>query len=164
MADKAVAWHERCAVIVPDQPPRAFLFISVLTNSEQGMLRYWTAGESHGKGILAVVDGFPCGIALDTGVIDRELERRQGGYGRGGRQRLEQDRVEVLSGTWRGVTLGSPIALWVKNNDYKIEKMEDLDRPRPGQHEQQGRCDQRKQNAETIQDQRMSVPVGTIQC
>lgn len=96
------------------------------------MLRYWTAGESHGQGILAVVDGFPCGITVDTDVIDRELQRRQGGYGRGGRQRLELDRVEILSGTWRGVTLGSPIALWVKNNDYKIEKMEDLDRPRPG--------------------------------
>ncbi len=96
------------------------------------MLRYWTAGESHGKGILAIVDGFPCGIAVDSDVIDRELQRRQGGYGRGGRQRIEQDRVEILSGTWRGLSLGSPIALWVKNHDYKIEKMEDLDRPRPG--------------------------------
>ncbi|MGB9689272.1 chorismate synthase [Thermogutta sp.] len=96
------------------------------------MLRYWTAGESHGKGILALVDGFPAGISIDIGVINRELARRQGGYGRGGRQRIEKDEAEILSGTWRGITLGSPIAIWVPNRDYKIEKMEDLDRPRPG--------------------------------
>jgi chorismate synthase len=96
------------------------------------MLRYWTAGESHGKGLLALVDGFPAGVEVDIGEIDRELVRRQGGYGRGGRQRIETDHVEILSGTWRGKTLGSPIALLVPNKDYKIERMEDLDRPRPG--------------------------------
>ena len=96
------------------------------------MLRYLTAGESHGKGMLALIDGFPGGVALDTEAIDGELARRQGGYGRGGRQRIETDRVEVLSGVWRGVTLGSPIALWVVNRDYKIEQMDDLLRPRPG--------------------------------
>lgn len=96
------------------------------------MLRYWTAGESHGKGLLALVDGFPAGVALDTRVIDAELRRRQGGYGRGGRQRIETDTVEVLTGVWHGESLGSPIALWVVNRDYKLERMEDLDRPRPG--------------------------------
>lgn len=96
------------------------------------MLRYWTAGESHGKGILALVDGFPAGLPLDVDVINRELARRQGGFGRGGRQRIEQDTAEILSGTWRGVTIGSPIAIWVPNRDYKIDKMDDLDRPRPG--------------------------------
>ncbi|MBC7354405.1 MAG: chorismate synthase, partial [Thermogutta sp.] len=79
------------------------------------MLRYWTAGESHGKGVLALVDGFPAGIVIDLGVINRELARRQGGYGRGGRQRIEKDEAEILSGTWRGITLGSPIAIWVPN-------------------------------------------------
>ena len=58
--------------------------------------------------------------------------RRQGGYGRGGRQKIETDHVEVLSGVWRGVTLGSPIALLIPNKDFKINQMEDLDRPRPG--------------------------------
>jgi len=96
------------------------------------MLRYLTAGESHGRAILALVDGFPAGVRLDTDQIDAELRRRQGGYGRGGRQKLETDHAEVLSGTWQGITLGSPIALLVPNQDYKIEKMEELGRPRPG--------------------------------
>jgi len=96
------------------------------------MLRYFTAGESHGKAIVALVDGFPAGVKLDTELIDAELRRRQGGYGRGGRQRIETDHVEVLSGTWQGITLGSPIALLVPNQDFKIEKLEELGRPRPG--------------------------------
>ena len=96
------------------------------------MLRYLTAGESHGKALLALVDGFPAGVQLNTDLIDAELHRRQGGYGRGGRQHLETDHVDVLSGIWRGITLGSPIALMVPNKDYKIDRMEDLDRPRPG--------------------------------
>ena len=96
------------------------------------MLRYWTAGESHGKTLLAIVDGFPAGITLDTDPIDHELKRRQGGYGRGGRQRIETDRVEIMSGIWRNVTLGSPIALQVVNRDYKLERLDDLERPRPG--------------------------------
>ena len=77
------------------------------------MLRYWTAGESHGKALVALVDGFPAGVPIDTDSIDAELRRRQGGYGRGGRQRIETDQVEILSGIWHGTTLGSPIALMV---------------------------------------------------
>lgn len=95
-------------------------------------LRYWTAGESHGKALLAMVDGFPAGMTIDLAPIDVELRRRQGGYGRGGRQRIETDTVEVLTGVWRNVTLGSPIALQVVNRDYKLERLEDLTRPRPG--------------------------------
>ncbi|HUT13401.1 MAG TPA: chorismate synthase, partial [Thermoguttaceae bacterium] len=76
--------------------------------------------------------GFPGGVSLDTDSIDAELLRRQGGYGRGGRQKLERDRVEVLSGVWRGTTLGSPIALLIRNNDYRLEELEELGRPRPG--------------------------------
>ena len=75
------------------------------------MLRYWTAGESHGKTMLAMVDGFPAGLQLETDSIDHELRRRQGGYGRGGRQRIETDTVEILTGVWQQTTLGSPIAL-----------------------------------------------------
>lgn len=95
-------------------------------------LRYWTAGESHGKALLALVDGFPAGVEVDTAPIDIELRRRQGGYGRGGRQRIETDSVEVLTGVWRQTTLGSPITLQVVNKDYKLDRMEDLARPRPG--------------------------------
>lgn len=96
------------------------------------MLQYHTAGESHGKALLALVDGFPAGVEINIHTIDAELRRRQGGYGRGGRQQIETDRVEILSGTWRGKTLGSPIALLVVNKDYKLEELEDIQRPRPG--------------------------------
>jgi chorismate synthase len=96
------------------------------------MLRYWTAGESHGKALLALVDGFPAGVEIRTEEIDRELARRQGGYGRGGRQRIETDRVDVKSGIWHGRSIGSPVALEVINKDYKLERLEDLERPRPG--------------------------------
>jgi chorismate synthase len=96
------------------------------------MLRYWTAGESHGKALVALVDGFPAGVAIETQSIDVELRRRQGGYGRGGRQRIETDTVEFLSGVWHDTTLGSPIALQVVNKDAKLEQLGDLPRPRPG--------------------------------
>src|SRR6187399_3646422 len=96
------------------------------------MLRYLTAGESHGKTLIALIDGFPAGVSVDVEPINVELRRRQGGYGRGGRQRIETDTVNVLSGVWKGVTLGSPIALEVPNRDYKLERLEDLPRPRPG--------------------------------
>ena len=95
-------------------------------------LRYWTAGESHGKTMLALIDGFPAGLTVDTDAIDAELRRRQGGYGRGGRQKLETDAVEFLTGTWQSVTLGSPITVQVINRDYKLERLKDLPRPRPG--------------------------------
>ncbi len=96
------------------------------------MLHYWTAGESHGRALVAIVDGFPAGVHIRPELIDAELRRRQGGYGRGGRQRIETDRVEVLTGIWQGTSIGSPIALQVVNKDYKLERMPDLDRPRPG--------------------------------
>jgi chorismate synthase len=96
------------------------------------MLRYQTAGESHGKALISLVTGFPAGVALNRESIDGELRRRQGGYGRGDRQKLETDTVEILSGVWQGQSIGSPIALMVPNHDYKIETMEDLPRPRPG--------------------------------
>ena len=82
--------------------------------------------------MLAIVDGFPAGVEVDTDAIDAELRRRQGGYGRGGRQRIESDRVEILSGTWKNTTLGSPLGLQVVNRDYKLERLDDLERPRPG--------------------------------
>lgn len=96
------------------------------------MLTYSTAGESHGKSLLALVDGFPAGLTIDEGFINHELRLRQGGYGRGGRQKLEQDTVNILSGVWQSVSLGSPIALQIVNNDYKLERLKELERPRPG--------------------------------
>ncbi|MBX7073725.1 MAG: chorismate synthase [Pirellulales bacterium] len=95
-------------------------------------MRYWTAGESHGKALIALIDGFPAGVEIDRAPIDVELRRRQGGYGRGGRQRIETDQVDIKSGIWQNRTLGSPIALEVANKDYKLERLGDLDRPRPG--------------------------------
>lgn len=96
------------------------------------MLTYKTAGESHGKGNAVLIDGFPFGVKLDTVFIDGELQRRQSGYGRGGRQTIETDKVEILTGTLHAISMGSPILLWVKNRDYKLEKAPELTRPRPG--------------------------------
>ena len=96
------------------------------------MLRYLTAGESHGPALTAIVEGFPSGIALDNGFIDRELKRRQGGYGRGKRQALEDDRVIVDSGVYHGVTTGAPITLRLVNNDAKLERLKEPAAPRGG--------------------------------
>lgn len=96
------------------------------------MLRYWTAGESHGKALLALVDGFPAGLDIDCEFINKELRRRQGGYGRGNRQNLETDTVDLLTGVWKNRTLGSPVTLQVINADYKLERLKELERPRPG--------------------------------
>ena len=82
--------------------------------------------------MIALVDGFPAGLTIDEDRINEQLKRRQGGYGRGKRQQLETDKAEFLSGTWKGVTLGSPICMQVINSDYKIERLKDLTRPRPG--------------------------------
>lgn len=96
------------------------------------MLRVLTAGESHGKLLQATLDGFPAGLKIDTDFINTELKRRQGGYGRGGRQKLETDVVDIQTGIWQGVTVGSPITLAVPNADFKLERLKELERPRPG--------------------------------
>ena len=80
-------------------------------------LRYLTAGESHGPGLTAVIDGCPAGLAIDRAAIDKELRRRQGGYGRGERQSIEQDQARVLGGVRHGRTTGAPISLFVANRD-----------------------------------------------
>ncbi|MCA9195089.1 MAG: chorismate synthase [Planctomycetales bacterium] len=96
------------------------------------MLRYWTAGESHGRALIALIDGFPAGLEIDYEMVNVELRRRQGGYGRGGRQKLETDQLEILTGVWQGRTLGSPLTLQVINADFKLERLKELERPRPG--------------------------------
>ena len=82
------------------------------------MLRYMTAGESHGRALVTIVEGLPAGVPVDPAAIDRDLARRQSGYGRGGRMKIEQDRVQILSGIRHGRTLGSPVALLVENRDW----------------------------------------------
>jgi chorismate synthase len=96
------------------------------------MLRYLTAGESHGPALTAIVEGFPSGVTLDVEPINFELMRRQGGYGRGKRQTLETDRVFVDSGTYHGVTTGAPITLRLVNNDAKLERLKQPSSPRGG--------------------------------
>jgi chorismate synthase len=96
------------------------------------MLRYLTAGESHGPALTAIVEGFPAGVTVDTAVIDRELERRQGGYGRGKRQTLETDRILIDAGTYHGVTTGGPITLRLVNRDAKLERLTEPAAPRGG--------------------------------
>ena len=81
-------------------------------------MRYLTAGESHGKGLTAILDGFPSLVPIDKAAVDAELRRRQLGYGRGGRQKIEKDGAEITAGLFGGVTLGSPIAFFIANRDY----------------------------------------------
>lgn len=98
-------------------------------------LDYQTAGESHGPGLITIVTGMPAGVPIDAEAINAELARRQGGYGRGGRQRIETDVVEFLSGVRLGKTLGSPIAMRVANKDSRMDDLErtpPVYRPRPG--------------------------------
>jgi chorismate synthase len=111
------------------------------------MFRFTTAGESHGRALVAIVEGLPAGVPVEVELINRELERRQWGYGRGGRMKIEQDRAEILSGIRHGRTLGSPVALMIENKDWKNwtdvmsveagaevapEKSRRVKRPRPG--------------------------------
>ena len=96
------------------------------------MLRYLTSGESHGQALTAIVEGFPSGVTIDFALIDRELERRQGGYGRGKRQKLETDRIIVDAGIYHGVTTGGPITLRLVNKDAKLERLTEPAAPRGG--------------------------------
>ncbi len=95
-------------------------------------LDYRTAGESHGVALTTLVEGMPAGVTIDEPLINRELARRQGGYGRGGRMKIERDEVTILSGLRRGVTIGSPITLQLVNRDHRIDEAPPVVRPRPG--------------------------------
>jgi len=106
------------------------------------MIRMISAGESHGKGLSVIIDGFPAGLTIDVDFINTELSRRQMGYGRGERMQIESDAVEILSGVRDGKTIGSPITLWIKNRDYtswqgrmnigKLDIDDPVTAPRPG--------------------------------
>ena len=109
-------------------------------------LRFLTAGESHGPALTVIVDGLPAGVPIDRAAIDADLRRRQGGYGRGGRMKIETDAAEVLAGVRHGLTLGTPVTLLVRNKDHaswadvmspdpqpdEARTRRALKRPRPG--------------------------------
>src|SRR5215510_356706 len=82
------------------------------------MFRFTTAGESHGRALVAIVEGLPAGLSVDIDQINHQLWRRQQGYGRGARMKIEQDHAEILSGVRHGLTLGSPLALMIENKDW----------------------------------------------
>lgn len=96
------------------------------------MLRYITTGESHGKYLAAILEGMPSGLSIDLHFVNHELSRRQKGYGRGGRQKIETDTVEIMGGVVKNLSTGAPIGVVLMNKDFKIEEMPDLFRPRPG--------------------------------
>jgi len=96
------------------------------------MLRFTTAGESHGRCLIALVEGLPHGLRIDEDYINTELARRQCGYGRGGRMKIETDTVEVLTGVRRGITIGGPLALRIANRDFRIDDAPAVTQPRPG--------------------------------
>src|SRR5512132_2086891 len=83
------------------------------------MLRFLTAGESHGKALVTIIEGVPAGLTIDLDAVTSDLRRRQTGYGRGRRMAIESDRAEVLSGIRHGLTTGSPIALLIPNKDWE---------------------------------------------
>lgn len=142
------------------------------------MLRYLSAGESHGRCLTAIIEGLPAGLPLDLAQIDGELARRQRGYGRGPRMELERDRVQVLAGLRDGKTLGSPLALLIENRDWtNWEKVMDpvsvsagevLTNPRPGHADLPGVIKYRQQDVRNIlerasaRETAMRVAVGAV--
>lgn len=126
------------------------------------MLRYLTAGESHGPALTAIVEGLPAGLPLTAAYINRQLARRQGGYGRGARMKIESDTVSFLSGVRGGLTLGSPLALLVENEDWanwsEIMSAEPgartdervVRRPRPGHADLAGALKYRHQDLRNV--------------
>src|SRR3989338_4211044 len=96
------------------------------------MLRYLTAGESHGRALLAILEGMPAGLKISVDFINNELKKRQSGNGRGEGQKIESDTAEILSGLRSRETIGSPISLLVKNADSRIDELPKIHSPRPG--------------------------------
>lgn len=95
-------------------------------------LDYRTAGESHGQALIVLVEGVPAGLNVDESAINDALRRRQGGFGRGGRMKIEQDKVNILSGVRAGVSIASPLAMQIANKDWRIDQAPPIHRPRPG--------------------------------
>src|SRR5256714_2287870 len=98
---------------------RARIALTISRNEIAMHFTFTTAGESHGKGLVAIVEGLPAGLPVDLSFINHELWRRQQGYGRGGRMKIESDEVEILAGVRHGATLGSPVAFLIRNRDFE---------------------------------------------
>ena len=113
------------------------------------MLRFLTAGESHGECLAGILEGLPAGLEIDKRQIDRELARRQKGYGRSIRMQIERDKVKILSGVRRGKTIGSPLTLLIANKDFKINTLPSISCPRPGHADLAGAL---KYNTKDIRD------------
>jgi len=113
-------------------------------------LRYFTAGESHGQCLIGIIEGLPAGLKIDLNAINRDLSRRQQGYGRGGRMKLEADQAEVLSGVRRDETIGSPVTVMIKNRDFKINELPAVTKPRPGHADLAGVIKYDRQDARDI--------------
>jgi len=96
------------------------------------MLRYLTAGESHARAIIAILEGMPAGLRVELAKINQELKRRQCGFGRGKRMQIEKDKAQIISGLKNGLTLASPITLLIQNKDFSIERLSKVLCPRPG--------------------------------
>src|SRR6185312_1548106 len=116
----ALPYHSRAALAHNTSEPD-IMMVRVLRAAEKSagqMFRFLTAGESHGPSLTAIVEGIPAGVAFSKASMDEQLRRRQGGYGRGGRMKIEHDAIEILSGVRHGRTLGSPITLRIENRDW----------------------------------------------
>lgn len=124
-------------------------------------IRFLTAGESHGQALVTIVEGMPAGLPLDAGAVARDLERRQRGYGRGGRMKIERDRIRLLSGVRYGRTLGSPVAMLLRNRDWRnwtvkmaVEAISEpaaaLQMPRPGHADFAGMIKYRQEDLRNI--------------
>ena len=131
-------------------------------------LRYLTAGESHGPCLIGVIEGLPAGLRIDLETINRDLARRQKGYGRGGRMKIETDQVEILSGVRRDESIGSPVTLQVRNRDAKINELPPVTKPRPGHADLAGVIKYDRSDARDIlerasaRETTMRVAVGAV--
>lgn len=131
-------------------------------------LRYFTAGESHGPCLVGILEGLPAGLRLSVEKINADLARRQQGYGRGGRMKIETDTVEILSGIRLGETIGSPLALLVRNKDHKIDVLPPVTKPRPGHADLTGVLKYNRQDARDIlerasaRETTMRVAIGAV--
>src|SRR6266571_655295 len=115
-AHTAACWTPKAAVARLSLPPDGT--VKGHARTEARMLKFYTAGESHGQALFAYISGLPAQLPIDLKFINTELHRRQLGYGRGGRQKIEQDRAEIFAGVRHGNTIGAPIALRIENRDW----------------------------------------------
>ncbi|MDQ6779887.1 MAG: chorismate synthase [Candidatus Eremiobacteraeota bacterium] len=141
------------------------------------MIRYMTAGESHGPALVGIIDGIPAGLRLDLAALQGQLAARQGGHGRGGRMKIERDEVEIMAGLRGGETLGSPIALLIRNRDFENVRGlmdpwtgsgEPITRPRPGHADYAGALKYRQRDLRNVlerasaRETAMRVALGEI--